>query len=435
MAIRFKKFSPFSCIRKSPSYLAAKKICALLQSRGFQAYLVGGCVRDLVRSPRHLPKDLDIATSAPIEAISNLFPQTHSVGNAFAVCLVHFQSFSFEIASFRSEGKYLDRRRPESVASADFESDSNRRDFTINALYFDITKNQIIDVHDGLTDLKNKQIRCVGNPNDRLYEDSLRIVRLCRFAADFNLEIDTKTFHAAQNHADGISTLPQERILLEFSKTKNIKPFVLLFSRIIPLHFLFPTGHTFFDMDKPKKWKLMFFPKTEFPLFDFIHHLTLHVQLNFQNLNLFLNEIKNFRSFKKDLLICQEYLRIIAFESIDLSSFDQDHIQFLFYLKLMHFKRHFEPAFFEKMSRNISCFILSQNLNQEMDFILKTHSQKNCYSPKMISEVVLALHLPNSLIQTTIDYIEYRCRKGDQIQDISLFISNQISFIQKISTF
>jgi tRNA nucleotidyltransferase (CCA-adding enzyme) len=193
-----KKFSPYSSVRKSKIYIAAKQICAILQKNKFDAYIVGGAIRDLYIRPNVVPKDLDIATSANPNDVHKIFKSSKFVGEAFGVCLVNLNNLQFEVTSFRKEGKYINKRKPENISKGTFLEDSNRRDFTINSLYYDPIKKLIIDPHNGINDIKNKIIQCVGNPNDRFQEDVLRILRMIRFAANLNFNISKESLQAAK---------------------------------------------------------------------------------------------------------------------------------------------------------------------------------------------------------------------------------------------
>lgn len=211
-------FSPAKKIIHSKKYQTAKEICIKLHERTFQAYFVGGCVRDFILFPDQIPQDIDIATDADIQTIQQLFPNCSLVGKSFGVCIVKYQNFSFEVATFRKDGVYLDRRHPSTVSAGTLLEDSQRRDFTINALYYSPINKEILDFHGGLKDIKSKLIRCVGNPNDRIYEDALRILRCLRFSVNFKFNIAPSLKQAIKKHSAGLKVIPMERILDEISK-------------------------------------------------------------------------------------------------------------------------------------------------------------------------------------------------------------------------
>jgi tRNA nucleotidyltransferase/poly(A) polymerase len=205
-------------IAHTPLLEAAWSICKQLSQAGESAYFVGGCVRDLLRNPDQVPDDIDIATSASVEKMRVLFPRVGFVGKQFGVALVKERGFSFEVATFRKEGTYSDRRHPDSVEAGTLQEDSNRRDFTVNALYFDPVLEELVDFHGGVEDLNARTMRCVGSADDRLFEDPLRILRLFRFACGFQFSIEPGTLSAAKSQRGGILLLSKERILMEIQK-------------------------------------------------------------------------------------------------------------------------------------------------------------------------------------------------------------------------
>lgn len=201
---------------------AALSVCQTLQAAGHEAVYVGGVVRDMVLWPEVLPHDIDIATSAAPEAVAALFPGSGFVGKSFGVSLVKEHNFAFEVATFRKEGNYSNRRHPDSVGHGSRQDDSLRRDFTINALFFDPVSQEIEDFHGGLADLQARTLRCVGEARERLFEDPLRILRLFRFAVGTGFSIAPETLAAAKEPpvAEGMRLLSKERILAEIVKVK-----------------------------------------------------------------------------------------------------------------------------------------------------------------------------------------------------------------------
>jgi len=190
--------------------LAAEAI-RTLQERGKRALLVGGCVRDLLLG--HVPKDLDIATDATPSEIAAMFPDAHGVGAHFGVMLLHRAGMHLEIATFRSDHSYADGRRPEGVTfETDPRQDALRRDFTINALFFDPAAGEVLDFVDGRADLAAKLVRAVGDPMRRFAEDHLRMLRAVRFAARLDFAIEGETFRAMQRLAPEIRRISAERI-------------------------------------------------------------------------------------------------------------------------------------------------------------------------------------------------------------------------------
>jgi poly(A) polymerase len=188
----------------------ARSIAHRLRERGHVAYFAGGCVRDLLRG--QVPKDFDIATDARPEVVQKIFPRTYAVGAHFGVIVVLENDFQFEVATFRSDGAYLDGRRPVEVHFANAEEDAARRDFTINGMFFDPEKDGVIDFVGGKADLGKKLIRAIGDPAKRFAEDRLRMLRAIRFATVLDFEIDAATWDAIRSSASSITEISAERI-------------------------------------------------------------------------------------------------------------------------------------------------------------------------------------------------------------------------------
>lgn len=197
-------------------FLKAETIIKQLEASGFEAYFVGGSVRDaLLNKEIH---DVDIATSAYPEEIKKIFPRTVDVGIEHGTVLVLDGEEQYEITTFRTESTYQDFRRPDEVIFVrSLEEDLKRRDFTINALAMDIT-GEIVDLFDGIEDLNNKVIRAVGNPKERFHEDALRMMRGLRFASQLNFTIEENTILAIATFHSLLEKISIERISIEFEK-------------------------------------------------------------------------------------------------------------------------------------------------------------------------------------------------------------------------
>ena len=195
----------------------ASTIVEKLRHRGFQAYLVGGCVRDLLLGRE--PKDYDVATSATPTQVMSIFPQTYAVGAQFGVVLVPAPEGDVEVATFRSDIGYSDGRHPDEVRfSTDPREDVARRDFTINGMLLDPVSNEVLDFVGGRKDLEAKIIRTIGDPQQRFAEDKLRMLRAVRFAARFGYTIDPATFAAIEELADEIQVVSRERVRDELTR-------------------------------------------------------------------------------------------------------------------------------------------------------------------------------------------------------------------------
>lgn len=193
-----------------PEFKAAVSVVARLRDAGFGAYIVGGAVRNMLLDLQ--PKDFDVATSARPEDIARLFSRTLMIGESFGVAVVVQDDVRIEVATFRKDGRYIDFRHPESVQFSSAEEDAKRRDFTINALFYDPVEDRVIDYVDGQRDLENRILRTVGNADDRFQEDALRMMRAVRFARRFDLAIDPDAVQAIQRHAAKLSRISAERV-------------------------------------------------------------------------------------------------------------------------------------------------------------------------------------------------------------------------------
>jgi tRNA nucleotidyltransferase/poly(A) polymerase len=200
----------------------ADQICTTLRQSGHQAYLVGGCVRDLLLGRE--PADYDVSTDARPERVQQLFPRSLSVGAKFGVILVMEGGVAenpaqVEVATFRSDIGYSDGRHPDRVVYTDSpQEDVRRRDFTINGLMMDPATREVLDFVEGRADLRAGIVRAIGDPRLRFAEDKLRMMRAVRFAARFGFQIDPQTLSAAQNLAAQVTQVSIERIREELTK-------------------------------------------------------------------------------------------------------------------------------------------------------------------------------------------------------------------------
>jgi tRNA nucleotidyltransferase (CCA-adding enzyme) len=193
------------------------KLSKKFHGNGFECYLIGGSVRDLLLGGEAY--DYDFATDALPEQVMKLFRKTIPTGIKHGTLTVLLDDQQFEITTYRSDGRYIDGRHPDSVSfSKDLRVDVERRDFTINGLAYDFKTGEIIDYVDGLSDIERKIIRTIGDPASRLREDGLRAVRACRFAAKMNFEIEPNTFCAIRETLDLVAKVSRERIRDELLK-------------------------------------------------------------------------------------------------------------------------------------------------------------------------------------------------------------------------
>ena len=207
-----------------PTTPIAKKIVEKLQEKGHIAYFAGGWVRDYLM--KHPSDDIDIATSASSEEVIALFPKTVPVGISFGIVVVVEQGHPFEVATFRKEGGYTDGRRPTIIERASAEEDAQRRDFTINGMFFDPIREELFDFVGGRKDLDKGIIRAIGNARERFQEDRLRMMRAVRYSTRFNFPIESDTLQAILKLAPSLlPAVAHERIWQEFKKMSQFAHF------------------------------------------------------------------------------------------------------------------------------------------------------------------------------------------------------------------
>lgn len=195
----------------------ARDVIARLRAAGHRAYLVGGCVRDLLLGVT--PKDFDVATDARPDRIMDLFPNSGRVGAHFGVVLVRDLFEQVEVATFRSDLEYSDGRRPDNVHfETDPAQDARRRDFTVNGLMMDPESGEVLDFVGGRADLERRMIRAIGNAEERFREDHLRLLRAIRFAARLHFQIEPETFDAVKRNRASIAKVSCERIRDELTR-------------------------------------------------------------------------------------------------------------------------------------------------------------------------------------------------------------------------
>lgn len=204
-------------IKSDPMIKNGVDILKKINSKGYDAYIVGGAVRDLILGIK--PHDIDISTNMPIDELNKLF-KTYDIGKSkdFGIVTVNQGGYQYEIAQFRSESDYSDGRHPDKVnIVSDFKTDASRRDLSINAMAIDKDGN-IIDHFEGKKAIKDKIIQTVGNPNDRFKEDHLRMMRACRFSAKYCFTLDPETENAIKQNKESIKNIAIERVKDELVK-------------------------------------------------------------------------------------------------------------------------------------------------------------------------------------------------------------------------
>jgi poly(A) polymerase len=203
-------------LQESKPYATAASIVRTLRENGFVAYFAGGSIRDALQGIA--PKDIDIATSARPDQVQALFRRTIPVGVQFGVVRVLEADFELEVASFRSDGNYLDGRHPQSIQFSTPEKDAARRDFTVNGMFYDPLEDKVIDFVGGQEDLARRLIRAIGLASERFAEDRLRMLRAVRFASTLGFDIESGTWAAIRVGAKEILVVSPERIRDEIVK-------------------------------------------------------------------------------------------------------------------------------------------------------------------------------------------------------------------------
>jgi poly(A) polymerase len=221
----------------------ARFIVETFAKAGFVAYYAGGWVRDFLLN--HPSDDIDIATNAPPETIQALFPHTVPIGIAFGIILVIVDGRQYEVATFRQDLDYKDGRRPSRVEFTTAIEDARRRDFTINGMFYDPLKEEILDYVEGRADLEKKIIRAIGNPHERIKEDRLRMIRAIRLSCRFNFPIEPATAAAIRAHAKELfPAVAIERIWQEFTKGHafgKLRPMLIQLHEFDLLSSIFPS--------------------------------------------------------------------------------------------------------------------------------------------------------------------------------------------------
>lgn len=199
-----------------PHWPAVEDIYHKLVARGYKAFLAGGCVRDALLGVS--ANDLDLATDATPDEIEKIFEKTVAVGKSFGVMRVLIGQADIEVATFRSDGEYKDGRRPEGVHFSTPEMDAERRDFTVNALFYDLKTQQVLDFVQGQSDLDKKTLRTVGDAVKRFTEDHLRLLRAARFVGQLDFTLEATTFAALKRMAPQVLSVSGERLHEEMGK-------------------------------------------------------------------------------------------------------------------------------------------------------------------------------------------------------------------------
>ena len=282
-------------------------IIDILNNSGFEAFIVGGCVRDLIL--HKTPKDWDITTSAPCDTICHLFPKTIPTGIKYGTITVILNNKSFEVTTYRKDNVYTNHRKPDSVSfTKSLNEDLRRRDFTMNAISYN-EKTGFIDLFNGIYDIENKIIRCIGNPDKRFKEDALRMLRAIRFSSTLGFFIEKQTFDSILENSALIKSISAERISIELQKIimgEYSKRFILLYETKI-LQNLFPFVENYKYIIKDALQKMSIAPyDLELRLCILICYIIYNLQAN-QYLEKIFDRLKFSKRTKKLVRTLYEY--------------------------------------------------------------------------------------------------------------------------------
>lgn len=242
-------------IKQEVVYKEASRVVSQLKENGFLSFFAGGVVRDMILGREYF--EIDIATSATPEEVESIFETTIPVGKNFGVIIVRKNGINFEVATFRKDLEYIDGRRPEKIAFVTPEEDAKRRDFTINGMFFDPEKKEVFDFVSGKEDLKKKIIRFIGDPESRIKEDHLRILRAIRFRNALGFEYSEETGLSIKQNACLLKKISSERIRDELVKImcdKNRSSALQDMKKLGVLEMILPEINDMIGIEQPKEF-------------------------------------------------------------------------------------------------------------------------------------------------------------------------------------
>lgn len=334
----------------------ARYIVETLAKNGFVAYYAGGWVRDYLLD--HPSDDIDIATNAPPETIQALFPKTVPIGISFGIILVVIEDHPYEVATFRQDMNYHDGRRPSRIEFTTAQEDAKRRDFTINGMFYDPLREEILDFVGGKEDLEKKIIRAIGNPHERIREDRLRMIRAIRLSCRFHFDIEQKTKDAIRAHVGELfPSVAIERVVQELEKGRifgKLRPMLISLHEFGLLEQIFPSVKDT-SIEEIKK------------RVDPIGHFPIHAPFIACIMELFLE-------------IDEEQLKILC-KKLKLPNSELDFALFLLhtkqFLKQKDLKRIDWAYFYANSHSTLALQILSSHLDEEKRLLFfKEHEEK-----------------------------------------------------------
>ncbi|NDD57831.1 MAG: CCA tRNA nucleotidyltransferase [Chlamydiae bacterium] len=375
-----------------PNTPIATRIVDKLQKAGYLSYFAGGWVRDFIM--KKPSDDIDIVTSASVEEIQKIFPKTIPVGIAFGIVIVVEEGIQFEVATFRQDEGYSDGRRPSKVIKASPEEDAQRRDFTINGMFYDPISQTLFDFVGGQKDLQKGIIRAIGNPQERFLEDRLRMMRAVRYSTRFNFPIESDTLQAILAQAETLlPAVAHERIWQEFKKMSQYAHFntglvVLHKLNLLPTIFPVLKGIKMEEIQQ-RVACISYYPPSAPPIAEL--------------LELF----PNF-SLDAQLQIC-EYLK--------LSNQEKDFVRYLYELRQLikaedDLYSSIEPISWAKIYANsfseTSLLIIASKMPLELrDRFLSSHLKRR----QLLEQAILRIHSQSPLVRST-DLIELGVAPG-----------------------
>jgi poly(A) polymerase len=352
----------------------ARFIVETLAKAGFVAYYAGGWVRDLLLN--HPSDDIDIATNAPPETIQALFPRTVPIGIAFGIILVLVDGHQYEVATFRQDLDYQDGRRPSRIAFTTAVEDAKRRDFTINGMFYDPLKGEILDYVNGKKDLEAKVIRAIGNAHERIKEDRLRMIRAVRLACRFGFHIEAETEAAIRSHAAELfPAVAIERIWQELTKGHafgKLRPMLLKLHEFGLLTPIFPSLQTLSLSDAEKLLDpTRHYPKDAptiaflLPLFEPGGHLALCKKFKLSNLE---TQFVAFLLRAREFIHTERPIELVEWAYFYANPYADVSLQIL----SSHFESRRQAAFLKEHEARIESLTLSIQRVRSHDPVVKS---------------------------------------------------------------
>lgn len=358
-------------IEESKIFIAARKIAKKISEKGYEAFFVGGFVRDYLMGV--MPYDIDVVTNASVDKIVEILPIAHKCGKSFGIVSAVESGIITEVATFREEEEYLDFRRPSCVRPGNIHTDAIRRDFTCNGIYMNPEDLSIIDIVDGRKDIENRIIRMIGSPDDRIKEDRLRILRAFRFSATLKFSIEENTLKALHKY-DILPWVSKERIKEEIIKSDNKKVLVEFIQKLYNNNIL----HKIFNEE--------FIPDFSESTVNYINNhpelsLVLKLILLFSNNCLCINNYIKLTNIEKSQIdMYNTFLNFILNE-------DKDPVKLILSINQYWYMHCFDIAYFIGFKTNPeSAIYIKELIEQHKDTILKKLRGESPITGKMIKE-------------------------------------------------